>query len=444
MPNVTTVPTLEINTPNGQESVSNPLFDYIFQSDAVGNGFPTTDRLATFPSTIRHWDGQLSNQIAANASLQSNAASLMATAYRIFSTVSDYTAFSTTAQPSNGTVDAGPNIEVIHNSIHDSVGGFGHMAEPSLAAFDPVFWLHHANVDRQFAMWQALYPASYVATAVNSFGSYYERPGALDSGSSALAPFHNTDDSSTMWTSDGVRSIATFRYSYPELPYWRMNASALQDNVRSEVNRLYNPPTGAQRKRSQPLKTQRRASFAQAFSHITFEDAKLMGVNNAERQWFANIELRKYAYNTTFTILAFMGQPPTDVSQWSWAANLIGTHGQFIAGDASCLFPNGLPKGKIQGDISLTHTLVAGVDRGIIPNLNPENVIPLLKKGLQWRARAADGCEIDITQLTDLSISIGSRSVTPTTSLNRFPVYGDVEWHPEVTKDTPCGVKRRS
>ena len=221
-----------------------------------------------------------------------------------------------------------------------------------------------------------------------------------------------------------------------------MNASALQDNVRSEINRLYNPAPTAQRKRSLPDRTQRAASLAQAFSHITFEDAKSMGINNEDRQWFAKLELQKYAYNTTFTILAFMGRPPVDVNEWSWASNLVGVHGQFIAADISTHFSNSLPSGGLQGEISLTHTLVAGVDRGIIPNLDPDTVIPLLQKGLQWRARTAGGCEIDIVRLTGLAISVGSRSVTPTASMNRFPMYGQVEWHPEVTQDTPGGVKQ--
>lgn len=30
------------------------------------------------------------------------------------------------------------------------------------SAFDPAFWLHHAMIDRCFALWQALYPDSYV------------------------------------------------------------------------------------------------------------------------------------------------------------------------------------------------------------------------------------------------------------------------------------------
>jgi tyrosinase len=35
------------------------------------------------------------------------------------------------------------SLEDIHNSVHGYVGGTGHMGDPSIAGFDPIFWLHH-------------------------------------------------------------------------------------------------------------------------------------------------------------------------------------------------------------------------------------------------------------------------------------------------------------
>jgi tyrosinase len=39
-----------------------------------------------------------------------------------------------------------------HNNVHGLVGGL--MRDPNTAAADPVFWLHHANIDRLWAQWQ--------------------------------------------------------------------------------------------------------------------------------------------------------------------------------------------------------------------------------------------------------------------------------------------------
>lgn len=41
-----------------------------------------------------------------------------------------------------------------HNVIHDAVGGNGGlMSDPDAAAADPIFWIHHANIDRLWFIW---------------------------------------------------------------------------------------------------------------------------------------------------------------------------------------------------------------------------------------------------------------------------------------------------
>ena len=42
-----------------------------------------------------------------------------------------------------------------HNAVHDAIGGqSGLMASPYTAARDPIFWLHHANIDRLWWLWE--------------------------------------------------------------------------------------------------------------------------------------------------------------------------------------------------------------------------------------------------------------------------------------------------
>ncbi|NEP14251.1 MAG: tyrosinase family protein [Symploca sp. SIO2C1] len=47
-------------------------------------------------------------------------------------------------------------LENPHNAIHGWVGGV--MGIVSYAAYDPIFWAHHCNIDRLFAEWQAAHP----------------------------------------------------------------------------------------------------------------------------------------------------------------------------------------------------------------------------------------------------------------------------------------------
>ena len=52
-------------------------------------------------------------------------------------------------QPQSGALENTP-----HNAVHDDVGGPGGlMYSPYTAALDPIFWLHHANIDRLWGKW---------------------------------------------------------------------------------------------------------------------------------------------------------------------------------------------------------------------------------------------------------------------------------------------------
>ena len=46
------------------------------------------------------------------------------------------------------TLEAGP-----HNNIHNALGGGPGLMSELLAPVDPIFWLHHANVDRLWDLW---------------------------------------------------------------------------------------------------------------------------------------------------------------------------------------------------------------------------------------------------------------------------------------------------
>ncbi len=48
---------------------------------------------------------------------------------------------------------AGVVENVPHNAVHGEIGGW--MGDPETAAQDPIFWLHHANIDRIWALWNA-------------------------------------------------------------------------------------------------------------------------------------------------------------------------------------------------------------------------------------------------------------------------------------------------
>lgn len=77
----------------------------------------------------------------------------------------------------------------MHNQAHVWFGGTAHMRDSNVSPNDPMFWLHHCNVDRLWALWQV---------DGHSGSEFYPGPGT------ALPPGHDEDD--RMWPWVGNRS----------------------------------------------------------------------------------------------------------------------------------------------------------------------------------------------------------------------------------------------
>lgn len=136
--------------------------------------------------------------------------------------------------------DFSANVEDIHNLVHVLVGG--DMVDIATAAFDPIFWLHHCNVDRLMAIYQASHPNLYLTPAPRSPTYALSGPGPDDL-STPLYPFRHPD--AREWTSDDVKtaeSIFAFGYAYPEVPLGR-TGDDLQAFAIQQVNELYGPKT---------------------------------------------------------------------------------------------------------------------------------------------------------------------------------------------------------
>jgi tyrosinase len=125
----------------------------------------------------------------------------------------------------------------------------GHMTNLGWSAFDPVFMLHHANVDRLVAMWQATHPNNQMfENSFNLSSSVWgSAKGMTYTEDYVLKPFYKPGGSH-MWTSREVVSTRTFGYTYPELPDWTMSSTQLQRHVTSVVNNLYGPSTSVSKR----------------------------------------------------------------------------------------------------------------------------------------------------------------------------------------------------
>lgn len=95
------------------------------------------------------------------------------------------------------------------------------MADLETAGFDPVFFLHHANVDRLLAMFQAFKPSVYVESGVSTMGSYMYDKGMPLSISSPLWPFRidalSSSDSGQLYTAIDVANTYKLGYYYDDI-----------------------------------------------------------------------------------------------------------------------------------------------------------------------------------------------------------------------------------
>ncbi|CAE6431065.1 unnamed protein product [Rhizoctonia solani] len=122
------------------------------------------------------------------------------------------------------------SIEQPHNLIHLLVGGLGHMMNNDYASFDPIFFLHHCNVDRILAFWEYAYPKYFMGKDgykdQNGNTQQFRQPGGkfgwgdqplFLKGDTPLTPFRKADGS--YWTSDDTRwaSKVPKNYTYEDI-----------------------------------------------------------------------------------------------------------------------------------------------------------------------------------------------------------------------------------
>jgi tyrosinase len=119
---------------------------------------------------------------------------------------------------SHGGVVHGELEKQPHDAVHGYVGGVdpidpdlgGLMAYPDSAALDPIFWLHHANIDRLWASWTQGPPVRQDPTDPHWL------QGPASAGQRALA-MPMPDGSTWTYTPQELLDLAPLNYAYDDL-----------------------------------------------------------------------------------------------------------------------------------------------------------------------------------------------------------------------------------
>ncbi|KAF3921366.1 Tyrosinase [Dactylellina cionopaga] len=118
----------------------------------------------------------------------------------------------------SGDVPTGVPLEQVHNTVHDYTGGAGHMGNIPVAAFDPIFWIHHSNIDRWIAIWEKLHGKMEWTEEDAGEAKHPEHRKRNGLPEDPLYPFYKSEEKA--WTTVDLQDAAangTLGYTYKDL-----------------------------------------------------------------------------------------------------------------------------------------------------------------------------------------------------------------------------------
>ncbi|RAL65136.1 hypothetical protein DID88_001242 [Monilinia fructigena] len=362
LPDVLSNPTASITYPNGSTAtVPNPLYSYRFHPLV-----PSDFRIMT-----------------------------------LFANWQPYNHFSNKGSGSSGF----GNIESIHDTVHTLTGGYvllwphvtSRRSIVPVAAFDPIFWFHHANIDRFLALWQAVYPDTYVESSQQSAATFTIPRGSYQDQYSPLTPFHKNTNGNFFSSAD-VRNVESLGYSYPEIINHPDNTT-LKQNIAA----LY---TGSP------------ASFKK----------RQAATPSLPRDYIVKIDLPWTALNGTYSVGVFLGKSNARPDAWASDPAFVGMHATL---GTQTMAPNDV---IASSNVHLTDALLKKHDEGVLSDLNEDTIIKYLTNNLEWKAQKG-GDEIDISTLAGAVVTAESIEVAAPDALGTFSNYkwvGDFKTYPGV------------
>ncbi|OTB08796.1 hypothetical protein M426DRAFT_7516 [Hypoxylon sp. CI-4A] len=429
-------PMVNISGPNGIQSISNPLFSYTF-NPFNGSTFPDFPynvwrETKRAPRPVNSANATSNNSFVAHA-FDVHLPSIQQRLYNIFANYPNYTTFSNEAwvpYNNNGTYDS---IESLHDVIHTVGGGvYGHFAIIAYSGFDPLFWLHHTNVDRIFAMWQVLYNNSYVVPQSAVYSSHTTSPGQVEDVQTALTPFFVNE--THFWTSEMVRDHTVFGYTYADV------ANKSRQEVITTINQRYGNFSPASMLRDSSVTREHSGGQETHLSQrspprvnglswnsqsSTRPSINAIFTNDKYREWIANIRVSKHAMRSSFSIHLFLGEVPSDASSWPVSPSLVGTLGVFAHRGTH----GQMSRRKITGTVPLTSALVHMVTSGKIESLDVDNIEPFLKSNLELRVCLVNGTVVGAHEVDELKVQIVSSMVRAPKSEDELSEWGAIETH---------------
>lgn len=483
--NVPTVPTLlrdktmPVRTPRGDMTIENPLYSAKFGASMPPEmgGTPWNN----FPETLRRPVGNptRSNNNEMNGRFDTMRISLRDRVFALFASKAPVGAATTAAigvrtDMSGSGVDS---YEAIHDVVHNLAGGEsgGYMYYLDIAAHDPLFYLHHFNIDRLTHMHQMIVPNTWILSGPVSHPMAQWQQNEMKNKYSPLKPF-TKDIAGNYFTSVDVIETRTLGYYYPET-----SDRSYQQTVRA-INQLYGTNGRTLSKRD--------GDYTPSGQYLG------RPIKEGEYHTVLSVIASKYAIAGSYTIHCFVGKPDNSTSKSTsnstapypvhnstlsasisvgglnisasigsttpvygsytsevmsdpddapydpstdptQAPNFVGSFG--VLGGMMAGGGNASQPVMTKGSIPLTTCLQGKVASGELQSLTPEHIEAYLQENLYYKVITQDG-EVDADSIPHLHISVACTKAKPAASDDELPdLSAPYKVLPKATAHLPAG-----
>ncbi|GKT70874.1 tyrosinase 2 [Colletotrichum tofieldiae] len=365
------MPTVVINkTVSGMiqpTAVRNPLYRFKYPKSVLDGKFGAFDGVNYTKRCVK--DGEsypaTANEKLANSTLKEKV-------YNVFVKASSFDEMISAQKQ-------GANFEGPHSGVHLAATCGQDLGFLSIAAFEPLFWLHHANVDRLIAFWQALHFENATMHFSYASSEMFATPaGTIVTPNYPIWPFMGSGGSPL--TSESVTHIRDWGYTYAPMRFWDQAPGETNMAVSRTVNSLYGPLEQQQWQKRYPFTGLRTRK----------------GV--PRREYFAKVEVERSELELPCEVQLFLKGK--------------------LAGSFTLL---DMPKQGMSYD---TIPLRRGIDAVGFGGLSTKSVLGAIEDGLQVVISKLNGTTTSLDRVPSLKIEVEDVDVVPPDSLNELPKLG--------------------
>ncbi|OCL09432.1 Di-copper centre-containing protein [Glonium stellatum] len=397
-----------------------------------------------------------------------------------------FSAYGTNAQVTGG--PSGSLEGSIHGEYHNKLGGdSGHMSAVPVAAFDPVFWIHHCQIDRLFAIWEQAHPKSWFATDKKQIKALQDANIWFDP-DKPLEPFRTYKKGNTgtrgkdgWWTCNTSQDTKTYGYSYPDIslsedslvdfnknyswsyrkdkagPFgkcpenmlpWNTQLAQVYQFTEEDLQQAPRPFISAMMASNPvpaitpvqavpealnvaqvPFMTSERTFTSLPSDHPT-KAGSAVDESQVSRSWYIDLLVGRLALNDSFSFRFFLGPFEDNPLHYYAQPTLAGSATVFAAPVEAC---DNCGRQEEQAVLvtdtsDITPMLLDYQAVGELQSLSAEHVVQFLKDRLKWRVVKATGAKVDPRSIGSLKLGISSRlaPIPPATGEIQYQEFPEV------------------